>query len=704
MISEKLKSEIRATYASFLEQVGGRSRKGQVNMLGWITRALMHTAIQQPKIMIEAGTGTGKTLGYLIPALHCAQATGKQVVVATATVSLQRQLLDKDVPLLADSAGLPVTAKLAKGRRRYLCPIRIENTRFEAGQTTQTLIRPLTDGQRGMVEGLYTHFQSGDWNGDLDDWDDAIDSSLIPMVTSDTSNCRGRRCEAITDCPFYAARDELDDAEIIITNHDLVLSDLGLGGGVVLPAPEDAIYVFDEAHQLADKAIAHQTQNVQIGATLDTLNAHLKRVKETAKMSDFDAGHLTQRLEKTLTQLTGPLAGLQDTVIDWLSGQLNDTPRWTQSASGLHQYRLAPQTLPPEIAALCVQAQGPIDQICADLDSLVEWFRAQAEKNNPEMDAELARTQQAFYAEAKLRYDRAKLLFQRWSHTSSEGAEARWVLLRSIERKSQLEEADPELWFSPASAAEGLDTQLWKRCAGAVLCSATLAINKDFSRAYRSLGLDHETPCYIIDGSFDYPNQGELYLPSYAVDPKDTEAHDQSILRHLNEFWDQDMGALVLFSSKAQLTRIYEAIDNKVAHQVLSQLAMGKGAIVGHHQLRRDQGQTSVIFGLQSFSEGVDFPGHLLTEVVICRLPFMQPDDPVQATYAEWIESQGRRAFSEVTLPLASIRLRQAVGRLIRSEEDHGRVTLLDNRIRSKAYGRQLLDDLPPFKRVGFSP
>lgn len=702
MIPEQLKTDIRNTYQAFLQQVGGRARRGQMDMLGWITQSLMHTSRVQPKIVLEAGTGTGKTLGYLIPAVHCAQATGKQVVVATATISLQRQLLDKDIPLLADASGLRLNAHLAKGRGRYLCPVRIENTRVEAGQPEDSLIQPLTDSQRSLVEGLYTQFQSSDWDGDLDDWDESIDSRVLPLVTSNANNCRGRRCEAIADCPFYQARDELEDAQIIITNHDLVLSDLSLGGGVVLPAPEDAIYVFDEAHQLADKAISHQTQNLQLGSTLDAIETHQKRLKETDKMSGFDAQHLTKRLKPELTQLSGPLSQLQDAVIDYLSGQLNEPNRWTQSNTGLHQFRLPPLGMPSNLAELAQQAIGPLKQICADLEGLIEWFKTQAENPNSEMDTELARNQQTYYAEAKQRYDSGKALLSQWAHTDTNGPEARWVLLRGIERKSQLFEADPELWFSPASAAEGLDQSLWKRCAGAVLCSATLAVQQRFDRCYQALGLDSETPCYIIDGSFDYQNQGELWLPDYAVDPKDTDDHDQAILKHLELFWGQDVGVLVLFSSKAQLNRVFEAVDQKLVPQILSQSALGKGAIMGHHKLRRDQKQTSVIFGLQSFSEGVDFPGHLLTEVVICRLPFMQPDDPVQATYSEWIESQGRRAFFEVTVPMASIRLRQAVGRLIRSEEDTGRVTLLDNRIRTKSYGRNLLDDLPPFKRVGF--
>lgn len=702
MVSERLKTDIRNTYQQFLDQIGGQARRGQLDMLGWITRQLMHTAIVQPKVVIEAGTGTGKTLGYLIPALLCAREKSKQVVVATATVSLQRQLLDKDIPLLADSVDFPITAKLAKGRRRYLCPIRIEHTRFEAGQPTESLIHPLSDGQRALIEGLHSQFHSGDFDGDLDNWESTIDSELIPLVTSDHGNCRGRRCEAIEDCPFYNARDEMEEAEIIITNHDLVLSDLALGGGVVLPAPEDAIYIFDEAHQLADKAISHQTQHMQLGSTSDWLNTLAKRLKESEKAAGNDAGAIIKRLEPNINRLLAPLASLQDSVIDWLGQYIQDNTRWSTSASGLHQYRLPAGQLPQPLADLARNGLEPAKLMVAELDNLVEYFKTDAESNKGDLDSEYARAQQSFYSDAKLRIEKGLALLNAWSRSQVEGPEARWILLRGIDLRSQLEEADPELWFSPASAAEGLDTQLWKRCAGAVLCSATLAIGRRFDRCYDALGLDAETPCYIVQGAFNYPEQGQLLLPDYACDPTDTDQHDQAIIQHLETLWDRPVGALVLFSSKAQLTRVYEAITQKQATQVLSQTALSRGAILGHHRLRRDQGETSIIFGLQSYAEGIDLPGHLLEEVVITRLPFLQPDDPIQATYAEWLEQQGQRPFFAVTVPLASIRLRQAVGRLIRSEDDQGQVVILDRRIQTKGYGQTLLDDLPSFRRVGF--
>lgn len=671
-------------------------------MLGKITRTLMHTSIAQPKIVIESGTGTGKTLGYLIPSLLCARETQKKVVIATATISLQAQLLEKDIPLLAECVDGGTVARLAKGRRRYLCPIRIEHTRFEAGQPSENLIRPLSDSQRALVEGLYQNFHSGDWDGDLDAWDASIDSELIPLITADQSNCRGRRCEAIEECPFYSARDELDDAEIVVTNHSLVLADLELGGGVVLPAPEESIYVFDEAHHLAEKAINAQTHSLQVGSTVNWLETLLKRLKESEKiLPEGQGAGACKRLSQSINALVSQLGPMQDSILDWLGSTISE-PRWSRSARHIPQYRLAPGQVPQAIQDAAQQGKAPCQLALAELDTLIDTFKADAERTNGDLDTEVARNQQAFYTEARVRIDRAQKLLTRYAQVDPAQPEARWILVRGIEQTSQLHEGDPELWYGPADAAEGLQSQLWSQCAGAVLCSATLAVNGRFDRTYQSLGLDMETPCYIVPGEFNYAENGQIVVPPYAVNPQSSiEAHDAAILEHLETLWGKDIGALVLFSSRAQLERIYAEVTNSQATQVLSQSALGKSAIVGHHQLRRDQRETSIIFGNQSFYEGIDLPGHLLEEVVITRLPFNQPDDPIQATYIEWIEQRNGKPFFEVTLPLASIRLRQAVGRLIRTEQDRGQVTILDERIRTKGYGAQLIRDLPDFRLVG---
>ncbi|WP_170272595.1 ATP-dependent DNA helicase DinG [Litorivicinus lipolyticus] len=701
MITDTLKNDIRTAYSAFNDAAGGESRPGQRHMLAWVTQGLMRDG--GGKVVIEAGTGTGKTVGYLIPSLLCARELGKQVVISTATVALQNQLLQKDIPQLISSGALKTDAKLAKGRRRYLCPIRLEQAIADTqGQhEDEILFRPTTH-QLGSLKGFYEQFADGSWDGDLDGWDESIDGDLIPMVTTDHAGCRGRQCEAINDCPFFAARDALDDAEVIITNHDLVLSDLSLGGGVVLPAPEDAIYVFDEGHQLAEKAINHQTGSLQLQSSINWAAGLPKRLDALVGVigKTSELASTIRRIQKTLTDCVAALGAVDDSVRALIDREI-DTNRWSESGAGAPLLRLSLDPIEAALQRQLADAGSPFRAVASDLGSVVDWLKHEAEKPNGELDREVARSNQGFFNKAKIRAEDAVSLLTKWGAGNSSGPEARWILLNGIERKSQWQDADPELWFSPASAGPGLSSSLWDACAGAVVCSATLAVGRSFDRLYQAIGLSPDVPCHMVGGAFDYPNQGQIVVPDIAVDPTQADAHDQAILAHAQTLIGQNKGTLILFSSRAQLRRVTELLSTGLSAQVLSQLELGRYELLKHHRLRRERGQPSIIFGMQSYGEGIDLPGDLLEEVVITRLPFSQPDDPIHATYAEWVERQGLRSFSAITLPMASIRLRQAVGRLIRSASDTGTVTFLDNRVKTKGYGRQLLDDLPPFRRVG---
>ncbi len=701
LITDELKSDITAAYQAFTQSAGGEPRKGQRHMLAWVTQGLMNRDAN--KVVIEAGTGTGKTVGYLIPSLLCARELGKKVIVSTATVALQNQLLQKDIPQLIACGAIETDAKLAKGRRRYLCPIRLEQAIADTqGQHEDEIQFRPTPHQLGSLKGFYEQFADGSWDGDIDSWGDSVDGDLIPMVTTDHAGCRGRQCEAINDCPFFNARDALDDAEIIVTNHDLILSDMALGGGVVLPEPADSIYVFDEGHQLAEKAIHHQTASLQLQSTINWAGGLPKKLDSLNTLigSSNELASTLKRLGKTLTDCVAAIGGVDDAIRN-LIGREMASPRWSESGSGAPLLRLQPDPIAPALQRLLSDASIPMRAIATDLASCVEWLKHEAEKPNGELDREIARNNQAFFNKAKIRAESAVELLKRWSASTSAGPEARWILLTGIERKSQWQDADPELWYSPASAGPGLKQGLWDDCGGAVICSATMAVASNFDRVYEALGLDMSTPCHILGGAFDYANQGQIVVPPTAADPTDSAAHDAAILAHVKSLKDENKGTLILFSSRAQLRRVTDQLPTGLSAQVLSQLELGRYELLKHHRLRRERGQPSIIFGMQSYGEGIDLPGDLLEEVVITRLPFSQPDDPIHATYAEWVERQGQRSFSAITLPMASIRLRQAVGRLIRSASDTGTVTFLDNRVKTKGYGRQLLDDLPPFKRIG---
>ena len=271
---------------------------------------------------------------------------------------------------------------------------------------------------------------------------------------------------------------------------------------------------------------------------------------------------------------------------------------------------------------------------------------------------------------------------------------ARWV--NAID---SLEGTDFECRSCPVSAADTLKEHLWDNCFGAVLTSATMTALGRFDRAVNDLGLPSDISCAQLPSPFDYANSASLLIPSMRVDPSKPEEHSVEVAEYLKAQLLKSDSSLVLFSSWRQMETVLSGLDKKLRECIFTQGELSKNEIIRQHKKAVDEGQRSVIFGLASFSEGVDLPGKYLTQVIITKLPFGVPDDPVDATMSEWIENAGGNAFMQWTVPAASMKLTQAVGRLLRSETDTGQVILLDRRVVTKRYGRQLLDALPPFRR-----
>ncbi|HJU49142.1 MAG TPA: helicase C-terminal domain-containing protein, partial [Pseudogulbenkiania sp.] len=284
--------------------------------------------------------------------------------------------------------------------------------------------------------------------------------------------------------------------------------------------------------------------------------------------------------------------------------------------------------------------------------------------------------------------------------TSDENAPpiAKWITRRTEGKGDYLFSA------SPVSAAASLAGTLWRRAAGALLTSATLRSLGEFDLLLSQTGLKWlpEVNCIALDSPFSFQEQGELYLPPMVASPKDPAAHTREIAEWLPRLIDvtEPLGSLVLFSSRKQMQEVAAAVPAGLRERLLIQGELPKSRLLEQHHDRLKQGEASVIFGLDSFSEGLDLPGESCVHVIIAKLPFAMPDDPVGRTLSRWIEKRGGNPFIEITVPEASIKLIQAVGRLIRTEQDYGRVTILDNRLLRQSYGKKLLASLPPFKRI----
>ncbi|MGM0638153.1 MAG: DEAD/DEAH box helicase, partial [Pseudomonadota bacterium] len=293
MLDEALKGEIQAAYRRVLEGLDLTPRYGQRLMIAEIARTLAGIEVDEAGkrisdehvCVLEAGTGTGKTLAYLLAALPVAKARGKRLVVATATVALQEQVLHQDLPSLKAHSGIDFSYALAKGRGRYICVARLDQTLdgTEDNPTYSLFERELASGGddfQALAQSLGEAYGNGRWEGDRDSWPEAIPDDHWRKLTVDHRQCTNRRCGHFAACAFFRARRDLEQADIIVANHDLVLADLSLGGGVVLPDPSDCIHVFDEGHHLPDKALNHFTHRFAVGGALGWLRTLRKSLTE----------------------------------------------------------------------------------------------------------------------------------------------------------------------------------------------------------------------------------------------------------------------------------------------------------------------------------------------------------------------------------------------------------------------------------------
>lgn len=703
-LSATLKQQIQEGYRQFLTMRGLKPRLGQKQMIAAIANALSaietdgdgHRSIAQREqdlgiCVVEAGTGTGKTMAYLLSALPLAQAFGKQLVIATGTVALQEQLIDKDIPAFLESTNWAYSFKVAKGRGRYLCPLRLDqclntvNAR-ESGQflfddevmfnTNQDVVKIY----REMANAL----QEGHWDGDRDHWETVVsDNDWLPLTT-DRRRCAGRHCRFIKTCCFFKARDELAEVDCLIVNHDLLMADLALGGGAILPSPEETIYVIDEAHRLADRAISHFAASCRLEGTLVGLQKMTRQIEFVIQQASGSVSLLEQlhRLEEPLTRVTEKLSQVQLYLSGMAEQQTEVKAQFRFSAGDVGE---ALRKLSAETANTFSLLQDRIQAVADELQAALSSLHP----NIPLVDLENALQLVGIWQ------NRTENALQLWRYYGQPIANnsppvARWLAF---------EDGDIHLYAAPTHSGDILRERLFDRCFGAVLTSATLRMLNSFREFLQRTGLRENCDSRVVAGAFDYQSAGVLDVPDIGADGGDPVAHTQAIIKVLPTMLDQPGGTLVLFSSKRQMEDVVQGISGRFSGQLLVQNDLPLPRLLARHKQKLDAGEASVIFGLASFAEGIDLPGDYCRRVIVAKLPFAVPDDPVAATFSEWLESTGGNAFMQLALPLASLRLSQACGRLLRTEQDTGTISILDRRILTKRYGATLLNTLPPFKR-----
>ncbi|MDR0965347.1 MAG: ATP-dependent DNA helicase [Myxococcales bacterium] len=651
---------------------GYEHRPQQLDMARLIRRALD----ERRYCLIEAGTGTGKTLAYLVPALL----SGRRVVVSTATKTLQDQILGKDLPLLARSTGIEFRAVALKGRSNYVCLYRLDQAE-EAGQAL-LLAKDRRDFER-VVEWARTTAQ-GEW-AELN----LPDKSPIARELSSTSeSCLGRKCPRNAQCFVSRARRAAAESDLIIVNHHLLFADLALKterpGSSAQVIPSYQAVVFDEAHAIEDVAtdfFGVSLSNFRVRDLLDDI----ERVLPTGTHASDDK----------------PLIASLLTKVEALSN------RFFNQRGMLLTSNDPARRLTREVDA---------DALAEHSGDLVEALRALTSALEPlevlEKDA-LTRRAKALTADLSFFVAVDDPLFVYWEEKRGRGTflRAAPIDVGGEFRRRLYTTADTIVFTSATLAAEGKLEFTRKRLGLTEPDTDREAPRK--ARKQKVIAPDPSkeevrldspeaarlaTPVdeLMLDSPFDFQTQAALYAPTHLPEPSDASFID-AVAEEIVALCDVTGGrALLLFTSLRNMTEAYRRLEHRLPCRAMLQGDAPKSALIA-----KLQEAPSVLFASHSFWEGVDIPGEALSLVVIDKLPFAAPGDPVVAARVEWISALGRSAFNEYQLPQAALLLRQGFGRLIRTRRDRGIVAVLDPRLSTKRYGQAFLKSLPPARRFG---
>ena len=680
-LTDAVKDEIQIAYRTWLAARDFKPRRGQRQMIAQIARSL--SADVDRIAVVEAGTGTGKTAAYCLAAIPLAQSLSKTIVLSTATVALQEQVILQDLPDIQQRAGLKFSLTLAKGRGRYLCLKRLDDHLKYTDQQEIPIFDATDEDHTVLYQEMLNRFSQGQWDGEVDSWAEGMSDSAWSGVTTDHRGCSNNRCSFFKQCPFFRARSHLEGSDVIVANHDLVLADLALGGGAVLPEPEDCIYILDEAHHIADKTQNHFSTNARVNGTIQWLDNVNKVLSSLAQRFGRPAN---------LTSLATSAAAEADALtshLHALSEGLNTLPFETKEEDR-EVYRFPQGDIPATLMDLSMALLPSMGKLCDVVEQARELLQEAVAGNTDWQNAYEAEDWLVPVGQLQSRALATRALFEDYALGASRSRRyARW-LNRNL--------YDVEMVSAPIEPGNILQEVLWQRCYGAVCTSATLTALGRFDRFIERVGLQPDVSAAVIASPFNYPEVATFHVPAMQSDPRDFDAHTEEVIALIPDLLNRHVSALVLFTSWRQLNAVISGLPKTLAEGLLVQGEGSKQALLQEHRQRIDEGKSSYLFGVASFSEGLDLPGEYCRHVVIVKLPFSVPDDPVDQAIAEWAEAQGRNAFYEISVPDASLRLVQACGRLIRSEKDYGTISMLDKRIVTQRYGRALIESLPPFR------
>lgn len=609
---------------------GYRARVQQQEMAQAIAEAIRH----DKQLVAEAGTGTGKTFAYLVPALL----SGGKVIISTGTKNLQDQLFNRDLPAVRDALKVPVTVAMLKGRANYVCHFHLQ--------------RAMSEGKfYSREDAAYVHkiqaFAENSATGDKSELTSVPESATVwPAVTSTRDNCSGQECAFYKECFVMEARKRAMAADVVVVNHHLFFADVMLRDeGVAELLPSANTVIFDEAHQLPEVA------GMFFGEGYST-----SQLMELAR----DAHNEYLTTIKDCTALPEATAALEKAVRDFRLIFAYEGARLpVQKVLALRNFDSQYATMQAKLAEL-----ASVLETQAARDPAVEncWQRALA----------------------------LQVLLQRWVAATDSN------LVRWVEVFSQ----SVQLHATPLSVAEGFSKQLNAQPRSWIFTSATLAVKSDFSHYLAQMGLQEATTGRW-DSPFDYGQQALFYVPQGMPEPNSA-AYNAAVAAVALPVIKASRGrAFVLCTSLRAMRELHALLKDAFAEEGLEYPLLMQGDTSRSELLERFRKLgNAVLVGSQSFWEGVDVRGEALSAVIIDKLPFAPPDDPVLAARIDKMNAEGKNAFMEYQLPYAVITLKQGAGRLIRDESDRGVLMICDPRLISKPYGRRIWQSMPPMRRT----
>ncbi len=609
---------------------GFRTRSQQLEM----ARAIADTIAKHRILVAEAGTGTGKTLAYLVPALLA----GGKVIISTGTKTLQDQLFKRDIPTVRAALKIPVTVALLKGRANYICHYHLE--------------RSLQDTHLSFINrDEIQYLQQIEWYANNSNNGDKSELSKVPenaaiwqQVTSTRDSCLGSECPSYKKCFVMEARKQALAADIVVVNHHLFFADVMLrdeGLSELLPSCNTVI--FDEAHQLPETASLFFGESISTGQLLD--------LARDAKVEAIQAA-------KDFVELPNAIAAMEKAARDLRLTIVEDN------------IRLSLATIKQNVGF-----SDALDNLLENLTTLEKLLENQAERSEG-LENCWQRTTNHLH------------LIQRWRDETEMQGHVRWI---------EIYNQALQLNATPLSISEIFQKQMITSPRAWIFTSATLSVKRDFTHYNEEMGLANaQTACW--ESPFNFAEQALLYVPVGLPEPQHRTYTDQVVQAALPVLRASRGRAFFLCTSLRAMQRVYELL--LVAEEFAFPLLLQGQGSRSYMLERFRELNNAILIGSQSFWEGVDVRGEALSLVIIDKLPFAPPDDPVLAARIEKINSEGRNAFMEYQLPRTVINLKQGAGRLIRDEADRGVLMICDPRLTTKAYGKQIWQSLPPMRRT----